>query len=679
MGVILEEICCADREKNNDNDDFTSSLTHTRDKHMPVNDTNKFAKNKLLPENEIKELNYKKMKAANKNIVSSLPINTQKIIRQQMGDPYTYYEIIKQLGHGTFGKVFKVKHKITNSIRAMKVIPKNNLKYGFTDKDIIHEIKILKALEHPSIIKLYEFYIWEDNYYLINEYCTDGDLCEKITKLKFFPEFIVKIIMIKIFNAVWYLNSKGIIHGDLKLENIMIDSYLNKGLNNITHNAFMASIMHDIREFKEDFLYDNFLKKVTSTINRNKEVRNDVINLKQNKNILTENQKPKKPTESENKIKKLIKLRSNSFDIIKSNRKKFNLDNINNNDNKDNNIKDEITGRLKRAYTKKDRHHVDFKKMKIKNFEIKLIDFGCSKIFTKFKKNFADTIGTLVYCSPEILLNNYNEKVDIWACGVIMYVLLSGVFPFYGKSQEEITKKIIKGKFEFEDKYFKKISENCKDLIRKCFIYDKDKRISAKEALKHPFFTEEINVNNIFEDDIDKDIKNVLSGLKNLKRTNKLYQTVLTYLSHNFADKKQVSQLSKVFTRFDLNLDGKISKEELFKAYKEAGIQIENKQLQKIIDIIDFDGNGYIEYEEFLRVSLPKEQLFTENNLKTAFDLFDIDKNGTISISEFKEILGVKKDNEKYNDEILKELKELNKDSKDEINFEQFKNILLGF
>ena len=676
MGVILEEICCANREKNNDNEDFTSTLNHARNKQIPVDAIDSLKNNKLIPENEINE-SFQKIKITNKNIVSSLPINTQKIIRQQMGDPYTYYEILKQLGHGTFGKVFKVKHKITNSIRAMKVIPKNNLKYGFTDKDIIHEIRILKALEHPSIIKLYEFYIYEDNYYLINEYCTEGDLCEKIAKLKFFPEFIVKIIMIKIFNAVLYLNSKGVIHGDLKLENIMIDSYLNKGLNNLTHNTFLTSIMHDIREFKEDYLYDSFLKKVTSTINRNKLKRNDAIDLKQNKNILTEDQKKKKSSEAENKKKRLTKLRSNSFDIFKSNRKKFNLDNISD-DNKDDENKNAITSRLKRAYTKNDHHRVDLKKMKIKNFEIKLIDFGCSKIFTKYKKNFADTIGTLVYCSPEILLNNYNEKVDIWACGVIMYVLLSGVFPFYGKSQEEITKKIIKGKFEFEDKYFKKISENCKDLIRKCFIYDKDKRISAKEALKHPFFTDEINVNNIFEDDIDKEIKNVLSSLKNLKRTNKLYQTVLTYLSHNFADKKQVSQLSKIFTRFDLNLDGKISKEELFKAYKEAGIQIENKQLQKIIDIIDFDGNGYIEYEEFLRVSLPKEQLFTENNLKTAFDLFDIDKNGTISMSEFKEILGVKKDNENNNDEILKELNKINKDYKGEINFEQFKNIILG-
>ena len=78
---------------------------------------------------------------------------------------------------------------------------------------------------------------------------------------------------------------------------------------------------------------------------------------------------------------------------------------------------------------------INLNTMKIKNFELKLIDFGCAKIFSKHKKNFEDTIGTLIYCSPEVLKNNYNKKCDIWSCGVLMYVLLSGHFPFFGKTQ----------------------------------------------------------------------------------------------------------------------------------------------------------------------------------------------------------------------------------------------------
>ena len=255
-----------------------------------------------------------------------------------------------------------------------------------------------------------------------------------------------------------------------------------------------------------------------------------------------------------------------------------------------------------------------------------------------------------------------------------MYLLLSGHFPFYGKTEDEITKKILSGKFTFNKKYFNNVSEKAKDLIKKCLTQNKNKRITAEEALKHEFFADDINPNNIFEDEIDS--KNVLNSLKNYPNHSKIYQTVLAYLSHNFADKKELNRLKKIFYKIDLNLDGKLSKDELFIAFKEAGMEMKNEQLNKVIESIDFDGNGFIEYEEFIRVALPKDQLFTEKNLKIAFDMFDIDKNGTISLNEFKEILGVKKiKDKKFNNELLKEIPIK---GKEEMNFEQFKKILIG-
>ena len=185
--------------------------------------------------------------------------------------------------------------------------------------------------------------------------------------------------------------------------------------------------------------------------------------------------------------------------------------------------------------------------MKIKNFELKLIDFGCAKIFSKYKKNFKDTIGTLIYCSPEVIKNNYNRKCDIWSCAVIIYVLLSGHFPFYGKTEEEISKKILTGKFTFDNKHFGNISDEAKDLISKCLTYDKNKRISIEEVLKHTFFSDYINPHNIFEDEIDS--KNALISIKNYSQSSKIYQTVLAYLSHNFVDKEQLSKLKKYFIK----------------------------------------------------------------------------------------------------------------------------------
>ena len=740
MGIVLEEVCCID--SNNFLDNSPTSLTKESQQKNDKNYYGRFYHNSpfvvSLPKNEIKLTTKKSSHLLSVKSLKTLPINTQNIIRKHMGNPLDNYDIITKLGKGTFGTVYKVIHKTTGCIRAMKVIPKNNMKYGFSDDDIIQEINIMKTLEHPHIIKLFEFYIFKENYYLINEFCTEGDLSDKLAKLKTFPEFVVKILMIQIFNAVKYLNEKNIIHGDLKLENIMIDSYLDNGnvIQVKNKNNFISSLLEDEKEIKEyltqkalkrssTFHYkkknteheknkdknnnkndniDNVQKLLEMRLKRGKSY-NDISRFKKVKNnIRVNNIKPYKHNinYTNDKINDIQNgNRYNSLQVLNGINNNFyepngmEINNLNYNYNSNN-----VTILEKRESPQKTMEHhsnfindnnknkndinsqnhqiktngtINLNSMKIKNFELKLIDFGCAKIFSKHKKNFEDTIGTLIYCSPEVLKNNYNKKCDIWSCGVLMYVLLSGHFPFIGKTQKEIKKKILSGKFIFDEK-FSNISDKAKDLISKCLIYNKNRRISIEEVLKHEFFADDLNPNNIFQDEIDS--KNVLISLKNYSQQSKIYQTVLTYLSHNFAEKGQLNKLKKIFYKIDLNLDGKLSKEELYTAFKEAGMEMKKEELEKVVESIDFDGNGYIEYEEFIRVTIPKEQLFTDANLKTAFDMFDLDKNGTISLTEFKEILGLGKNKDiNLNKELLKEIPIK---GNEEINFEQFKKIILG-
>jgi calcium-dependent protein kinase len=80
-----------------------------------------------------------------------------------------------------------------------------------------------------------------------------------------------------------------------------------------------------------------------------------------------------------------------------------------------------------------------------KDISIKIIDFGTSMTL-KAKKNLKNPIGTPFYVAPEVLKQNYNEKCDIWSCGVILYIMLTGVQPFGGTSQDEILMKIEIGK-----------------------------------------------------------------------------------------------------------------------------------------------------------------------------------------------------------------------------------------
>ena len=84
--------------------------------------------------------------------LSRLPISYVNYIKKQKGDPHSNYEVIKPIGKGTFGHVFKVIHKVTGIIRCMKVIPKNNLTPGFTDDEIEQEINILKKLAYKKVM-----------------------------------------------------------------------------------------------------------------------------------------------------------------------------------------------------------------------------------------------------------------------------------------------------------------------------------------------------------------------------------------------------------------------------------------------------------------------------------------------------------------------------------------------
>jgi calcium-dependent protein kinase len=147
------------------------------------------------------------------------------LIQEGCGDPYEYYDETKLLGEGSFGKVFKVKHKISRVFRAMKIINKNLTSMSIEDVEaLINEINILKSLDHPNIIKVYEYFNTKRKLFIINELCTGGELFDKISQEKHFNEKVSAHVMRQLMSAVQFCHANGIIHRDLKPENILIES-----------------------------------------------------------------------------------------------------------------------------------------------------------------------------------------------------------------------------------------------------------------------------------------------------------------------------------------------------------------------------------------------------------------------------------------------------------------------
>lgn len=103
-----------------------------------------------------------------------------------------------------------------------------------------------------------------------------------------------------------------------------------------------------------------------------------------------------------------------------------------------------------------------------------------------------------------MLQRRYNEKCDIWSCGVILFVLLSGETPFNGKDDTEILKNVASGQYSLTNKIWKTLSPESRDLIDRMLELDPRKRLSAKEVLKHPWiamFNKETKVGSVMLDD----------------------------------------------------------------------------------------------------------------------------------------------------------------------------------
>ena len=217
MGAIIEnctsknKLCCSKKRREDEFIDNSSYLNNPispfQSKH-PSNNINENINNfsaikeesslddsYLNTSNQIDEDFENNSNFKNYN---DIKLKTSNLIMKRDDNPYNIYTVISTLGSGTFGTVKKVKLKNNNNIiRAMKIIPKENVLEGVDSKTVISEISILKKLDHPNIMKIYEFYEDEKNYYIISEFCDQGDLLGKMNKLHSMTELVVRFLIRK--------------------------------------------------------------------------------------------------------------------------------------------------------------------------------------------------------------------------------------------------------------------------------------------------------------------------------------------------------------------------------------------------------------------------------------------------------------------------------------------------
>jgi len=402
------------------------------------------------------------------------------------------YKLGGLLGEGTHGEVRKCIHRDTRQVRAVKIF--NRQVVHIEEEDITQELTLMKSIDHPNIVRVFEYFVDPRYVFVVMEHCQGGQLQGRITTQLQFTERQVALIMRQLFSAVVYMQDLRIVHRGISPEKILLEE-------------------------------------------------------------------------------------------------------------------------------------------KSEDVNIKLIDFGGS--VRKKGALSEDEYRSIHYVAPELLTGDSEDLCDLWSCGVIMFVLLSGKVPFEGNSEAQIREKVIEGQFTTAGGLWNSVSNEAKNLIA-AILQPTAKRINPTEALHHPWFARfnfDVHVPQDF-------VRTVLANVLRFHFSTKLQLAALTFITTQLLSLQDTKDLREVFRLMDKNGDGRISKTELVEVYRETMPPSEaEKAVNHIMARADTDGSGFMDYSEFLRASIDIKTLLTEKLLAEVFSVFDRDGNGTITSQEIMSVL----------------------------------------
>ena len=216
--------------------------------------------------------------------------------------------------------------------------------------------------------------------------------------------------------------------------------------------------------------------------------------------------------------------------------------------------------------------------------EIKVIDFGLSKKFVDNKIGVMhEGVGTLYSMSPQVLQGVYTSQADMWAVGVITYMLLSSHRPFYHKRRKVMIDRIMRVEYNFDKHYWDPVSDEAKDFINKLLVLDPKQRMDATHALKHVWLSKEFSLQGSQRKPPSEIREKVEENLVAYKESSQLKKIALNVIAHR-SNAHDIMELRKLFDQYDSGNDGTISYDEFRQALEKSNYpETEIKEIFKSI------------------------------------------------------------------------------------------------
>ncbi|KAM1209882.1 hypothetical protein ACFX2I_015441 [Malus domestica] len=294
---------------------------------------------------------------------------------------------------------------------------------------------------------------------------------------------------------------------------------------------------------------------------------------------------------------------------------------------------------------------------------LKAIDFGLS-VFFKPGERFMEIVGSPYYMAPEVLKRNYGPEVDIWSAGVILYILLCGVPPFWAESEQGVALAILRGVIDFKREPWPQISESAKSLVRQMLEPDPRKRLTAQQVLEHPWLHNAKKAPNVPLGDI------VRPRLKQFSVMNRFKKKALRVIAEHLSV-KEVEVIRDMFTLMDTDKDGRVTYEELKLGLHKVGSQLAEPEIKMLMEVADVDGNGVLDYGEFAAVTIHLQKMENDEHLRRAFVFFDKDGSGYIELGELRESL--QDESGETDSEVLNDImREVDTDKDGRISYDEF-------